>query len=156
MGRFTYGPVPSRRLGRSLGIDVVLAKSCTANCIYCQIGSREPLLPIRKRFYPPDDIEADIDNAVAEAEDIDWLTFSGSGEPTLSSDLGRFIAFCKSLEVAPVCVLTNGLMLWMSEVRADLAGADLVVPNLDAATPEYELSRAMTTGMPVSMICSAR
>lgn len=136
MGKFTYGPVPSRRLGRSLGIDIVAAKSCTANCVYCQIGSCEPLPPVRKRFFAPDEIEADIRTAVESADAIDWLTFSGSGEPTLSSDLGRFIRFAKSLETAPVCVLTNGTLLSDPNVREELALADLVVPNLDAATPE--------------------
>ncbi len=136
MGKYTYGPVPSRRLGRSLGIDIVSSKSCTANCIYCQIGSREPLPPIRKRFFPPGDIEADIDTAVAVTEDIDWLTFSGSGEPTLSNDLGQLVDHCKSIGTAPVCVLTNGTLLWMPSVRDGLSNADLVVPNLDAAAPE--------------------
>ncbi|MGC9314053.1 MAG: radical SAM protein [bacterium] len=136
MGRFTYGPVPSRRLGRSLGIDLVASKSCTVNCIYCQIGSREPSPPVRVSFFPPEDIEADIRSAVESADEIDWLTFSGSGEPTLSSDLGRIVRFSKSLDAAPVCVLTNGTLLWMPEVRQEISDADLVVPNLDAATPE--------------------
>jgi len=106
------------------------------NCIYCQIGSREPSPPIRVSFFPPEDIETDIRSAVESADGIDWLTFSGSGEPTLSADLGRIIRFAKSLDTAPVCVLTNGTLLWMPEVRRELASADLVVPNLDAATPE--------------------
>ncbi len=136
MGRFTYGPVPSRRLGRSLGIDIVAAKSCSANCVYCQIGSCEPLPPVRRSFFAPEEIEADIRSAVESANAIDWLTFSGSGEPTLSSDLGRLIRYVKSFERAPVCVLTNGTLLWMPDVREELMSADLVVPNLDAATPE--------------------
>ena len=136
MGKYIYGPVPSRRLGRSLGLDIVKAKSCTANCVYCQIGPREPLPPIRKRFFPPEEIENDLRTAIDSAGEIDWITFSGSGEPTLSIDLGRLVEQAKLLEVAPVCVLTNGTLLSFPNVRAELAQADLVVPNLDAATSE--------------------
>jgi len=136
MGAFVYGPVPSRRLGRSLGLDIVSPKSCTANCVYCQIGSREPLPPIRKRFFPPEKIETDLESAIKSDGEVDWITFSGSGEPTLSLDLERLIVSAKSHGVAPVCVLTNGTLLSMPDVRKELMAADLVVPNLDAATPE--------------------
>lgn len=133
MGRFVYGPVPSRRLGRSLGVDIVLAKSCTVNCVYCQIGSTSPLPPERKRFIDPEKIESELIAAVQTDSGIDYITFSGSGEPTLSSDIGRLIKFAKSLKVAPVCVLTNGTLLSDTDVRAELFGADVVIPNLDAA-----------------------
>ncbi len=136
MARYVYGPVPSRRLGRSLGLDIVTPKSCTVNCVYCQIGSREPLPPVRKRFIDPEIIETELEKALHPAPELDWITFSGSGEPTLSSDLGRFIRFAKGFDAAPICVLTNGTLLWQERVREELAAADLVVPNLDAADNE--------------------
>lgn len=133
MSKYIYGPVPSRRLGRSLGVDLLLPKSCTVNCVYCQIGSVEPLPPIRKRFVDPAEVEFELRERVESGGKTDYITLSGSGEPTLSIDLGRIIRFAKSLDVAPVCVLTNGTFLSDRTVREELYAADVVIPNLDAA-----------------------
>ena len=133
MGKFVYGPVPSRRLGRSLGIDLLRPKICTVNCVYCQIGSYPPLPPVRKRFVNPEYIEHELAEAIRPKPRIDYITFSGSGEPTLSSDLGRLVNFAKSLRSAPVCVLTNGTLLSHPDVKEELAAADVIIPNLDAA-----------------------
>jgi len=136
MSNFIYGPVPSRRLGRSLGLDIVVPKTCTVDCIYCQIGSVPPYPPKRKRFFEPELIEKELARAVEANDRIDYITFSGSGEPTLSLDIGRLIRFAKSLDVAPVCVLTNGTLLSDPVVREELSAADVVIPNLDAADSE--------------------
>ncbi|HHS50235.1 MAG TPA: radical SAM protein [candidate division Zixibacteria bacterium] len=133
---FLYGPVPSRRLGRSLGVDILSGKSCTIDCIYCQLGSSPPKKPVRRRFVDPEEVELELSKRVNSGVETDYITFSGSGEPTLSEDLGRLIAFAKGLNVAPVCVLTNGTLLWDEDVRAELAMADVVIPNLDAADEE--------------------
>ncbi len=136
MGEFIYGPVPSRRLGRSLGVDLLVPKSCTIDCVYCQLGSHAPLKPERKRFVDPARVEAELAERAAAGVEAEYITFSGSGEPTLSVDLGRVLNFAKGLKIAPVCVLTNGTLLWMPEVREELSRADVVIPNLDAADEE--------------------
>jgi wyosine [tRNA(Phe)-imidazoG37] synthetase (radical SAM superfamily) len=136
MAHFVYGPVPSRRLGRSLGVDIVTLKNCTQNCVYCQLGSAPVVPPKRKIFADPILVEKEIKEAVEKNPQLDYITLSGSGEPTLSLDLGRIINFAKSLNVAPVCVLTNGTLLWDAQVRKELSNADLVVPSLDAADEE--------------------
>ncbi len=133
---YTYGPVLSRRLGYSLGIDLVKGRACTINCIYCQIGTRPAYSPERVRFFPPEELETELREKI-EAGRIDYITFAGTGEPTLSKDLGRFIKFIK--EEYPkkrIAVLTNGSLLWHNDVRSELMGADLVVPSLDAPDEE--------------------
>ncbi|MCK5833778.1 radical SAM protein [bacterium] len=136
MAKYVYGPVPSRRLGRSLGIDLFNGKSCTIDCVYCQLGSHPPLAPFRRRFIDPEAVIAELAEKVNKGVEADYITFSGSGEPTLSSDLGMIIEFAKGLKTAPVCVLTNGTLLWNPEVRKELANADVVIPNLDSADTE--------------------
>ncbi len=133
MGKYIYGPVPSRRLGRSLGVDLLKPKSCTVDCVYCQLGSSPPLPPVRKRFVDPDEVERELRERIESGGKADYITLSGSGEPTLSIDLGRTIRFAKGLDVAPVCVLTNGTFMSDPAVREELSAADVVIPNLDAA-----------------------
>jgi len=135
MASTVYGPVLSRRLGYSLGIDLFNGKTCTINCVYCQLGSSAPLPPVRKRFVDPETVKSDIREAVEKAEDrIDYITFSGCGEPTLSSDIGEIIDFAKSLRAGPICVLTNGTLLSHPQVRKEISNANLVIPNLDAGS----------------------
>lgn len=136
MGSHVYGPVASRRLGRSLGVDIVPLKFCSFNCVYCQLGATLHHTLTRQRFYDPDEITSELREKLAQPVEADHITFSGSGEPTLSSDLGLFIREVKRLTDIPVAVLTNGSLLGDAEVRKDLAAADLVVPSLDAARPE--------------------
>jgi wyosine [tRNA(Phe)-imidazoG37] synthetase (radical SAM superfamily) len=130
MGLYVFGPVPSRRLGRSLGVDLVPFKTCTFDCIYCQLGRTTCKTTRRSEWVPLEavlrDIEANLDKAP------DFITLSGSGEPTLYSRLQELIGGIKHLTDVPVAVLTNGSLLWMPEVRAALAAADLVAPSLDA------------------------
>ena len=130
MASHVFGPVPSRRLGRSLGVDLVPFKTCTFDCIYCQLGRTTCKTTRRSEWVPLEavlrDIEANLDKAP------DFITLSGSGEPTLYSRLEELIGGIKDLTRVPVAVLTNGSLLWMPEVRAALAAADLVAPSLDA------------------------
>ncbi len=129
-----FGPVPSRRLGYSLGVDIVPRKVCTLDCVYCQVGTTTVKTMERKEWVTPELILLELEKAVTGTEKINYITFSGSGEPTLNSALGKIIKRIKQLCSVPVAVLTNGTLLYLPEVRNDLMGADLVVPSLDAAS----------------------
>jgi wyosine [tRNA(Phe)-imidazoG37] synthetase (radical SAM superfamily) len=130
--RFVYGPVASRRLGFSLGVDILPFKTCTLDCTYCQLGSTGKTSFRRGSWFPPKEILAQVKAALDSGQRIDVITFSGSGEPTLSRDIGRFIRALKRMTRIPVVVLTNGTLLTRKDVRHDLAAADIVVPSLDA------------------------
>ena len=134
--KYVFGPVPSRRLGNSLGVDLVVMKTCSFDCVYCQLGRTTDHTTQRRRFVPPDDVLAEIDQTLASGAEIDYITLSGSGEPTLSTDIGTIIRAIKERTDIPVAVLTNGSLLDRPDVQADLADADLLVPSLDAATPQ--------------------
>lgn len=129
-----FGPVPSRRLGRSLGVDVIPRKLCTLDCIYCELGRTDKRALRRKDYVPPSEILSEIRKAV-RGGGIDTITFSGSGEPTLNSELGTMIHDVKSWSKIPIAVITNGTLLFLPEVRRDLFEADVVLPSLNAATP---------------------
>jgi wyosine [tRNA(Phe)-imidazoG37] synthetase (radical SAM superfamily) len=130
--RHVFGPVPSRRLGRSLGIDLVPFKVCSFDCIYCQLGRTTTKTMERKEYIPLEEIIADLDCRLAANCEFDYITLSGSGEPTLYSKTGELIEAVKKRSSKPVAVLTNGSLLWNSEVRDAILGADLVLPSLDA------------------------
>jgi len=130
--RFVYGPVASRRLGFSLGVDIIPFKTCTLDCLYCQLGSTGRTTIRRRSWFPPREILAQVRAALASGQRIDVITFSGSGEPTLNRDLGRIIRAIKRMTRVPVAVLTNGTLLTRRDVRRDLAAADIVIPSLDA------------------------
>lgn len=132
-----FGPVPSRRLGLSLGVDLVRHKTCSLDCIYCECGPTTNLTIERKAYVPFDEVKAELAHYFDNHPDPNYVTFSGSGEPTLSPDIGRIIDFIK--EKRPkvrVAVLTNATLLFDPTVRKDLNRADLVMPSLDAVTPE--------------------
>ena len=131
-----FGPVPSRRLGFSLGIDVIPAKTCTLNCVYCQLGPTPELTLERKPYVPAETIIAEVTELLQKNPRIDFLTFSGSGEPTLNSDLGKMVRGLKKITPIPVAVITNGSLLYLKEVRQDLMEADVVLPSLDAVSGE--------------------
>lgn len=131
-----FGPVPSRRLGMSLGVDLVWPKTCTLDCIYCELGPTTDLTTERRVYRDEDQVLAEVAQRLQELENPpDYITLAGSGEPTLHLGLGRVIKSIKELSPAKVAVLTNGTLAGLAEVRADLARADLVVPSLDAVTP---------------------
>ncbi len=132
--RYIFGPVPSRRLGRSLGIDIVPPKLCTLDCIYCEIGRTDKRGLARKEYYPVEEIITEVKQALNEFKNLDHITISGSGEPTLHSKIGEIIQHIKKLTVVPIAVLTNGTLLTDPEVRLALCGADIVSPSLDAVT----------------------
>ncbi|MBW2282552.1 MAG: radical SAM protein [Deltaproteobacteria bacterium] len=131
--RYVFGPVPSRRLGRSLGVDPIPFKTCNWNCVYCQLGYTAPLTGERKDYYPPGEIVAETLQAVTEHE-LDWITFVGSGEPSLHKSLGWMLRRIKAATDIPVAVITNGSLLYLPEVREELSVADAVLPSLDAGS----------------------
>ncbi len=131
-----FGPIPSRRLGQSLGIDPIPLKTCNWNCVYCQLGRSRPMTNERKEYVDPEIVMAQL-SAVLDAHapgEIDWLTFVGSGEPTLHSGLGDLIQAVKGMTDIPVAVITNGALLFLPEVQQDLLAADAVLPSLDAGS----------------------
>lgn len=131
-----FGPVPSRRLGQSLGIDPIPFKTCNWNCVYCQLGRTTPLANVRRNYFPPEEIVNEVSAALEAHQpgDIDWVTFVGSGEPTLHASLGWMIRQVKSMTSIPVAVITNGSLLSQPDVRKELLAADAVLPTLDAGS----------------------
>lgn len=136
--KFVFGPVPSRRLGQSLGIDTIPLKTCNWNCIYCQLGRTMPLTNERREYAPVEEILQEAETVLRsdKRREIDWVTFVGSGEPTLHSRIGQLIRSVKKMTALPVAVITNGSLLYLPEVRDDLCAADAVLPTLDAGTAE--------------------
>ncbi|GAG25297.1 unnamed protein product, partial [marine sediment metagenome] len=107
--RYVYGPVPSRRLGWSLGIDPIPSKTCNYQCIYCQLGKTTNLTNERKEFYPKEEIYKEIEESInINKGKFDYITFVGSGEPTLCKSLGKLILKAKEYSTKPICVITNG------------------------------------------------
>ncbi len=135
MYKHLFGPVPSRRLGMSLGIDLIPHKICTLNCVYCECGTTTTMTHERKEYVPVDEVYSELKDFFLNNPDPDYLTFSGAGEPTLHSHIGQVIAFLKELRPEiPVAVLTNGTLFGDPLVRGEMMQADLVLPSLDAAT----------------------
>lgn len=127
-----FGPVPSRRLGRSLGVDIVPFKTCTYDCIYCQLGRTTQKTVRRASFAPVPDVMRELKDALNRLPRPDYITISGSGEPTLHSNLGTLVGRIKEVTDIPVAILTNGSLLFKSDVRGACRQADLVLPSLDA------------------------
>ncbi|MEM2983557.1 MAG: radical SAM protein, partial [Candidatus Bathyarchaeia archaeon] len=134
--KFIFGPVPSRRLGRSLGIDLVPFKTCPYDCIYCQLGRTTKKTVERMEYISTPLIMEEIDRRLKEPSGIDFITFSGSGEPTLHSGLGELISRVKKWTDIPVAVLTNGGLFFNPQVRKAVLDADLVIPSLDCGDEE--------------------
>ncbi len=134
MYKHLFGPVPSRRLGMSLGVDLVTHKICSLDCIYCECGRTTELTVERKEYVPHDAVIEELEDYFKQNPDPDYITFSGSGEPTLSARIGDVIAWIKEKKPeVSIAVLTNGTLLCHKEVRDALLPADLVMPSLDAA-----------------------
>lgn len=131
-----FGPVKSRRLGRSLGIELVPQKICTMNCIYCEIGKTTNLTLERKEYYSWELIESSILHAKEKEDTFDVLTFTGSGEPTLNIHFERAVKLAKKIIKKPVAVLTNATLLDIPSIRSALAEVDIVLPSLDAGTTQ--------------------
>ncbi len=132
--RYCFGPVPSRRLGLSLGLDILPDKTCNLNCIYCELGRTERLTCRRGEYHPTHEILAELDNVFTAGEiAFDCITVTASGEPCLHSELGKILAFARERSTKPVVLLTNSTLLNDPQVRAEARRADLVLPSLDAA-----------------------
>lgn len=137
--KYLFGPVNSRRLGLSLGIDLLPAKTCNFNCIYCEVGATTRLTSARREYAPTAEILAEFDQFLADSNnqpDFDVITITAAGEPTLHTGIATIIRHIKTATPKPVVVLTNGSLLYRREVRQALLEADIVIPSLDAARPE--------------------
>ena len=134
-----FGPVPSRRLGRSLGINNVPPKTCSYSCVYCQLGKTSNIIVDRQAFYNPEDILREVKKKVDEAtvrnEKIDYLTFVPDGEPTLDIHISKEISSLKQTGM-PIAVITNASLLWREDVKEDLRKADLISLKVDAVSED--------------------
>ncbi|MBI5646174.1 MAG: radical SAM protein [Ignavibacteriae bacterium] len=135
MYRYLFGPVPSRRLGVSLGVDLTPDKSCSFNCVYCECGKTGALTAARREYTPTAEVISELRAFLLKAPRLDSITFSGSGEPTLHTGLGTVVSFLKEeFPAYRVTVITNSSLLHLREVRDALLQADLVIPSLDAVS----------------------
>jgi len=134
--RYIFGPVASRRLGRSLGIDLVPYKTCSFDCLYCELGTTTNLTSERKTYSVPQKIIDELKGYLKKpALQPDYITLGGSGEPTLHDHLGTIIAEIKKLTSIPVAVLTNSSLLDRDDVKEDLLRSDVILPSLDTVSP---------------------
>lgn len=140
MYKYLFGPVPSRRLGMSLGIDLIPKKVCTLNCVYCEVGKTTKLTTDRLEYIKYDRVIAELKHFMSNKPKIDYITFSGSGEPTLNSRIGDVLNFVKkNYPEIKTAVLTNGTLLYKKKLREELQQADVILPSLDAASQsEFE------------------
>lgn len=135
--KHVFGPVSSRRLGRSLGIDIVPYKLCSLNCVYCECGSTTALTTSVREYASASEVCAEIDIALASSPELDVITFSGSGEPTLNSSIGTIIDHIKCrYPQYKVAVLTNSTLMNIDSVRRSILSADMIFPSLDAVSEE--------------------
>lgn len=134
--KYVFGPVKSKRLGNSLGIDVTPYKTCSYNCIYCQLGKEENTTTELSSFADVDEVIFQLKEALHNYKDIDFITFTGTGEPTLYKDLKKLIYEIKQITNMPVCVITNGSLLYKQEIRSNILLADVVIPSLDSGNYE--------------------
>ena len=130
--KYVFGPVPSRRMGRSLGVSPIPKKTCNYSCVYCQLGRTDKMTNERREYFPLEDILAEFDLHHKDNENYDVITIVGEGEPTLYSRLGDLIAELKKRTSKPVAVITNGALLYDENVRRELMQADIVLPSLDS------------------------
>ena len=130
-----FGPVPSRRLGVSLGVDLIPFKTCTFDCVYCECGRTTALTVGRRAFVPAGEVIKELEDFLSKKPELDYVTFSGSGEPTLHPGIGKIISFLKKKHGEyPIAVITNGSLLFRKPVRKALSAADIVIPSLDAVS----------------------
>jgi wyosine [tRNA(Phe)-imidazoG37] synthetase (radical SAM superfamily) len=134
--RYIYGPVPSRRLGRSLGVDLVPFKICTYDCVYCQLGRTTKKTLERREYVPIREALTELKLKLRDIPPPDFISLAGSGEPTLNSEIGVMIREIKKITDIPVAVITNGSLLGVPKVKEALMAADLILPSLDAGDAE--------------------
>ncbi|VUT24665.1 MAG: molybdenum cofactor biosynthesis protein A [Candidatus Methanolliviera sp. GoM_asphalt] len=131
-----FGPVPSRRLGLSLGVDIVPYKTCCFDCIYCQLGRTTDKTVQRREYIRKEKIIKDLRDFLDDPPPFDYITFSGSGEPTLNDNIGKLIEEAKKISDVPVVVLTNGALLFDEDLQKELMPADIIIPSMDAVTED--------------------
>lgn len=132
-----FGPIPSRRLGISLGIDLLPFKTCSLDCIYCECGSTTNLTNIISEYIPTNEVLKELDDYLKNKPKLDYITFSGSGEPTLHSGIGKIIDFLKTnYSHYKIALLTNGMLLFNKEVQSNIKDIDLILPSIDAISIE--------------------
>ncbi len=152
--KYIFGPVASRRLGVSLGIDLVPHKTCPLNCVYCEAGATNQLVTERHEYVPVDQVISELDYYLKQHPELDFLTFSGAGEPTLNSGIGKIVEFVRSKHPEyRICLLTNGTLFNDDQVIADVREVDLAIPSLDAATEEqYQIINRPHSGLNLEML----
>jgi wyosine [tRNA(Phe)-imidazoG37] synthetase (radical SAM superfamily) len=148
-------------LGRSFGVDIVPFKICTLDCIYCQLGRTTAKSIERKAYVSAEPIIAELNDALSHGLKTDYITIAGSGEPTLNSQLGDIVERIKEATDIPVAIVTNGTLLYRADVRADCAGADVVLPSLDAGDEQTfqkinRPHRDISIEMHISGLCEFR
>lgn len=138
--KYIYGPVKSRRLGLSLGISLTEHKTCNLDCVYCQLGKTNEVALECKEYLTPQEVLSEfkswIENNPEDAKNLNYVTFSGMGEPTLNSKISQVISEVRKLTAARIAVITNASLLSKLDVRQAILGVDLIVPSLDAADQE--------------------
>lgn len=133
--KYLKGPVYSRRLGKSLGINIITDKSCSFDCVYCEVGKTTNLTLKRKEYTPTDKIISELDDYLSQNPNLDYITFSSTGEPTLHSKIKNIIKFIKNnYPNYKIALLTNSSLLWKKSVREDILEVDLIIPSLDAVS----------------------
>lgn len=131
---YLFGPVPSRRLGISLGVDLVQYKTCSLNCLYCESGKTTRLTAERKEYVPTKDVLDELNRFLSERPKLDYITFSGSGEPTLHSGIGKIVGFLKAnFPRYKIALLSNGTLFHLPGLIEEVKDIDLLIPSLDAA-----------------------
>lgn len=146
--KYTFGPVPSRRLGRSLGVDLVPLKTCTQNCIYCQLGVHGERVTQRMPYVDVAVVLKELKEQVDAGLNADYITLSGSGEPTLNSDIGRLIDGIRKVTDIPIAIITNGTLFTDDDVRRECSKADVVLPSLDAGDEKtFQLMNCPAAGI---------
>lgn len=134
--KYIYGPIPSRRLGKSLGVSPIPKKACNYACVYCQLGRTDKMTNVRKEYYPVEEILSELEEVLKTDVEFDAVSVVGEGEPTLYSDLEKLIDGIRRLTDKPVTVITNGALLDDPDVLRALFKADIVLPSLDAYDEE--------------------
>lgn len=133
--KYLFGPVPSRRLGVSLGIDLVPLKVCSLNCIYCEAGRTTDLTIDRKEYIPVDEVLKELGDYLSKNPELDYITFSGEGEPTLNSGIGKIISYIRTnYPKYKTALITNGTLFYDKKVRDEVLDVDLMLPSIDAAS----------------------
>lgn len=155
--KYVFGPIASRRLGCSLGVDMVPLKTCPLDCIYCEARGTTLLTMERREYVPVDVVLQELEYTLASAPQLDYITFSGSGEPTLNSRIGDVVDFLKSrYPQYKVCLLTNGLLLGDAKLQQEIARIDLLIPSLDGSNAaEYEAVNRPVAEMPFDKFIAA-